>query len=81
MTNSKSNADLPGPGNYNNSDLNSFGKNAPSVSLRGKAKDNKKSEIPGPGSYDQNSNNVKDKMAVHKIGTSKRGGIIDEKNL
>ena len=52
MTNSKSNADLPGPGNYNNSDLNSFGKNAPSVSLRGKAKDNKKSEIPGPGSYD-----------------------------
>jgi hypothetical protein len=33
---SKSMRELPGPGNYNNDDINSFGKNAIKVTIKGK---------------------------------------------
>ena len=46
---SKSYIELPGPGNYNNEEVNSFGKHAVKVSIKGKPKDMKGSEAPGPG--------------------------------
>jgi hypothetical protein len=46
---SKSYMELPGPANYNNEEINSFGKNAVKVSIKGKAKDTKDSGVPGPG--------------------------------
>jgi hypothetical protein len=42
-------SELPGPGNYSNEEINSFGKNAYKVSIRGKPKDEKLSDAPGPG--------------------------------
>jgi hypothetical protein len=49
MVTSKSYMDLPGPANYNNDEVNTFGKNAIKVSIKGKAKDTRDSGVPGPG--------------------------------
>ena len=40
----------PDPGTYHKEDY--FGKNAKSITLKGKSRDLSKSEVPGPGSYD-----------------------------
>jgi hypothetical protein len=56
--------------------LSAFGKNATSVSIRGKASGYKDNHVPGPGSYDQGSK----KTRAIIIGSSKRHDFIDIKS-
>lgn len=42
----------PGPGAYESDQINEFGKNAPKVSMYGRAQTVKVEINPGPGSYD-----------------------------
>jgi hypothetical protein len=53
--------EMPGPGNYNNDDINSFGKNAVKVSIKGRPNDKVDSGVPGPGQYDNNFTFTKDR--------------------
>jgi len=48
---------VPGPGAYNQGSL--IGKNAPSISIRGKTSSNAQDCSPGPGAYDPNDSYVK----------------------
>jgi hypothetical protein len=54
-------SELPGPGNYNNDDINTFGKNAVKVTIKGKVKENFDNGRPGPGQYENNFTFTKDR--------------------
>jgi hypothetical protein len=47
---SKEAASMPGPGNY--TDINTFGKDVQSFTIRGKERERSLSDVPGPGEYD-----------------------------
>ena len=59
---SKTIIEQPGPGQYYNDNLNEFGKNATTFSIRGKPQEQQRPNIPGPGQYDPNLNVLKDKV-------------------
>lgn len=65
---SKSQKELPGPGNYE--DGKTFGKGGVSASIRGKRSDMKSLDVPGPGSYEFSRNAIKEKVFTYKIGSS-----------
>ena len=69
---------MPGPGLYTG-DLNSFGKNAPSVLVRGKPKLDFSTLSPGPGAYSGRLDVIKEHNASVRLGSAERktyyGGI------
>mmetsp|Transcript_22771 Transcript_22771/g.21972 ORF Transcript_22771/g.21972 Transcript_22771/m.21972 type:complete len:138 (-) Transcript_22771:738-1151(-) len=65
----KSIVEIPGPGNYNGLESKKFGKEAVSVSIGGKPKQNKDNGHPGPGAYDQRT---KESAFTYKMGSSQR---------
>jgi len=81
LINSKSVQQFPGPGNYGE-EINTFGRNAMKISLKGKPKERMGNQMPGPGSYDysQAYRMTKDKSHSVLIGSGKRSDIIDVKS-
>ncbi|CDW79521.1 UNKNOWN [Stylonychia lemnae] len=69
LQHSKSSILTPGPGQYDRG--NDFGKNVPSVSIRGRPKDQQEKNIPGPGQYDPNDYFSKERVPT---ATIKPGG-------
>ena len=62
---SKTAREMPGPGNYHEG--NTFGKGAPSFTIRGKPDDRTRVESPGPGHYSPDHSPVKDKTITYKM--------------
>jgi len=72
--------DKPGPGMYA-SDLNSFGKGAKAVSIRGKQNIDYSTVSPGPGAYDAKLEVIKEHQVSYMMGSSDRlvhkGGLVE----
>jgi hypothetical protein len=56
---------LPGPGKYLN--IDEFGRNAVTFSLRGKSNEKIGNDIPGPGDYNADPNITKDRVIGFKL--------------
>jgi hypothetical protein len=73
---SRMQAEMPGPGNYDN-DHKTFGKDAPKVSLYGKPRELRGLLSPGPGEYDPSATLTKDKVVAYKMSAgSKRTELV-----